>query len=135
MQVVNLSLFGVVAISPLAVASGCFDTASGDAPPVPAPEGTGIRGRAVIWPSCPAESGQPECAPKPLAARIVVLLGAGQWVATLDADNDGWFQIAVPPGAYLIEAEAEGMLCAPVDVAVPGHSYAEVEVRCDTGIR
>jgi hypothetical protein len=109
--------------------------ASRDAPPVLAPEGTGISGRAVIWPSCPAESGQPECAPKPLAARIVVLRSAGQRVATLDAGIDGWFQVAVAPGAYVIEAEADSMLCAPVNVTVPGYGYANVEVRCDTGIR
>jgi hypothetical protein len=89
----------------------------------------------VIWPSCPAESGQPECAPKPLAARIVLLGSAGERVSTLDAGHDGWFQVTVPPGAYVIEAEAEGMLCAPVNVTVPGHSYAHVEVRCDTGVR
>lgn len=109
--------------------------ATGDAPPVLPPEGTGLRGRAVIWPSCPAESGEPECAPKPLAARIIVLRSTRERVATLNAANDGWFQIAVPPGAYLIEAEAEGMSCYPVNVTVPGHGYAEVEVRCDTGVR
>ena len=98
-------------------------------------DGNGVQGRVVKWPSCPAESSGADCAPKPLAARVVIYRRSGQQVATGDTREDGWFQIALPSGDYVVEARANGVLCAPVDVTVRSHDYVRLEVRCDTGVR
>jgi hypothetical protein len=96
---------------------------------------TGIQGRVVIWPVCPVERGTPDCAARPVAARIVISRPSGQQVAALHTRGDGHFQVAVAPGDYRIAAEVAGMLCKPVDVGVPPQGQAAVTVRCDTGIR
>lgn len=104
-------------------------------PPATPPSGSGIQGRAVMWPSCPAESGDARCAPRPLVARIIVHGGSGQRVAAASTDLEGRFQIALLPGAYTVEARVDGMLCIPVHVTVTDDRHLEVEVRCDTGVR
>ena len=119
----------VVAIGGLVVAGACSGTLS----PAP-PSSSGIQGQVVIWPSCPAEPGDAGCAPRPFAARVVVSGPSGQRITATDT-RDGWFRLALPAGAYVVEAQAEGVMCAPIEVAVPRDGYVLVEVRCDTGVR
>ncbi len=59
---------------------------------------------------------------------------AGDVVARGTTDARGAFRIAVPPGAYVVTAEA-GMSCELMDARVEAGSYTAVDVPCDTGIR
>jgi hypothetical protein len=99
------------------------------------PSGSGIQGRVAMWPSCPVESNNPDCAPRPLASRVVVSRRSGERITTADTRNDGRFRVGLPPSDYVVEAQAEGVLCAPVDVTVPSGHYVRVELNCDTGVR
>ena len=117
-------------------AGSSVPAASTPAPAPTAPTGdSGIAGRVTRWPSCPVETGDPACAPQPLPAQVSITRGAGEVVATARAAADGTFRVAVAPGSYVVEADAEGMLCAPVDVTVVAGAYAQVEVHCDSGVR
>jgi Carboxypeptidase regulatory-like domain len=96
---------------------------------------SGISGRVTKWPSCPAESDDAACSPEPLAARVSVSSSSGDVVATSETASDGSFRIALAPGNYVVDAEADGVMCAPVDVTVTSNSYADVTVTCDSGVR
>jgi len=99
------------------------------------PPAGGVRGRVATWPSCPVESNDQPCAPRPRAARVVVYEASGSRVATVDTGDTGQFELALAPGDYLIEAQAEGALCTPASVTVTPDRYVQVEITCDTGIR
>jgi hypothetical protein len=103
--------------------------------PPASPSGSGVQGRVAMWPSCPVESADPGCAPRPLAARVVVSRRSGERVATAGARGDGCFEVAVSPGDYVVEAQADGVMCVPVDVTVTSDRYVQVEINCDTGVR
>jgi hypothetical protein len=114
------------------LAAGACSQQSDGAPPIGASGDSGIAGRVVAWPVCPVETGEPQCAGRPIAARIAVSGAADQ---TVEVGEDGLFQVTVPPGNYVLEATAEGMPCKPVDIAVPSGEIVQAEIRCDTGIR
>lgn len=104
--------------------------------PPASPPGSGVQGQVTMWPSCPAESdNDPGCALRPMAARVVASRRSGERVAIADARNDGWFQVEVSPGDYVVEAQAEGVMCAPVDVTVTSNRYVQLKITCDTGVR
>ena len=113
------------------LAAGACSLQSESVPPIDTPA-SGIQGRVVAWPVCPVETGEPQCAARPIAARVVISGGAN---VTVETGGDGPFLVAVPPGLYLLRATTEGMLCTPLDVTVPSNGYAQAEIRCDTGIR
>ena len=96
-----------------------------------------VRGVVLRGPLCPVEQeGQP-CPDAPTAATVRVLDATSRdEVAVAEAGADGQFEVAVPGGAYVLEATADGaMSCAPLDVTVAATGTAEVVVSCDTGIR
>ena len=62
------------------------------------------------------------------------LYGAGEPVAETTTDAEGRFRVAVPPGAYVVTAEA-GMSCEFIDAVVTAGEVTVVDVPCDTGIR
>jgi hypothetical protein len=119
-----------------ALTAGCGDNAA------PGDSGRGVVGVVLLGPQCPVEiEGQP-CPDAP-AARVKVLIakqlpgdlyGAGDPVAETTTDAKGRFRVVVPPGAYVVTAEA-GMSCEFMDAVVTAGAFTDVEVPCDTGIR
>lgn len=60
----------------------------------------------------------------------------GDVVAITSSGDDGRFRTTVPPGNYVLSANASGaMSCKPVEVTVQPHEFTKVTVTCDTGIR
>jgi hypothetical protein len=98
-------------------------------------EGSGVVGRMVTWPRCPAEPTPGGCAPQPVSGQVVLSLRSGDRVSDTEAAADGSFRIAVPAGDYTVNVNAEGTMCSPVDVTVTADRYTQVEVRCDAGVR
>ncbi len=100
---------------------------------------SGIRGRVVAAPTCPVETGDPACEPRPVAARVSVTGLDGSTEKRVDTGADGTFAITLLPGEYEIVAEAigpEGRLTPkPMRVIVAEGKTTQVQVVLDTGIR
>jgi hypothetical protein len=102
---------------------------------------TGIAGLVRLGPQCPVERGFLPCGKK--AASDVTVTATQQrpldthaspvLVAHTTTDTTGHFQLSLPPGAYVVIADA-GMSCTPTSQRVASR-YARVDIRCDTGIR
>jgi len=103
---------------------------------------SGVQGLVHLGPQCPVEiEGQP-CDDQPAAGVVVTVheqvagesYTTGPEVARGTTDADGNFRIAVPPGEYVVTAQA-GMYCELMDARVTDSAWTEVDVPCDTGIR
>jgi len=103
----------------------------------------GVEGTVLFGPVCPVERipPDPQCSPRPGAARIQVVRADGGVVAEGTAGLDGRFTIAVAPDTYDVTAVATapgpGRSCQvdPPQVTVVAGSFVPVRVACDTGIR
>jgi len=115
--------------------------ACGDQQPASEPS-TGITGTVHLGPQCPVEIADDPCEDEPAAGVTVTVseqppgeaYGAGEVVARGETGAHGTFRIAVPPGAYVVTAEA-GMSCEFLDAVVREGAWTPVDVPCDTGIR
>jgi hypothetical protein len=100
---------------------------------------SGIEGRVVAAPTCPVETGDPACEPRPVAATVIVTSLDRSTEERVDSDADGRFTIGLPPGEYEIYAKAtdgEGRLTPrPMRVTVKHGATTRVQVVLDTGIR
>jgi len=75
----------------------------------------------------------------PYAAKLVITDENGTVVGTVNSGTDGHFEIALPPGNYVIQP-ANGPNGVPfatsaIPVTVVADDYAVVEVDYDSGIR
>ena len=102
---------------------------------------TGIRVTAVASPTCPVETVPPDpaCAPRPVpgvAVRALDSEGNALQEAILDAAGTAF--LAVPPGTYVVTAEAADGLMGPPDdqtAVVDAGQSTSVILAFDTGIR
>lgn len=130
------------AVLRLTLAAGLLIVAAcGDQQPASAPD-SGVTGVVHLGPQCPVQSAQDQC-DEQAAAGVTVTVSeqipgeayvAGKEVARTTTGTDGTFTVALAPGEYVVTAEA-GMSCEIMDVRVARHTYAEVDIPCDTGIR
>ena len=119
-------------------------TASGSTPTLEpsAPAGSsGIEGEVVQSPICPVETDppQPECAPRPYEATIIVWnADRSAQVTEFTAGEDGRFRVPLDAGDYEIEPQGEGrfpMPPPPFAVTVPPNEFVQLDIEYDTGIR
>ncbi len=123
----------------VAVALGALAAGCGGGPGQTARSDTGIRGTVILGPTCPVEeAGQSPCL-TPLAAELVVRSKDGSTeVARVASGADGRFELALPPGDYVIwpEPGENGFPVAqPLDVSVVAGNFSELEINYDSGIR
>lgn len=110
--------------------------------PGPVSDTSGVRGTVHLGPQCPVEQEGVPCEDQPAAGVTVTVseqlpgeaYAAGEPVARATTDDQGRFRIPVPPGEYVVTADA-GMSCELMDVRVADGSFSRVDVPCDTGIR
>lgn len=105
-----------------------------------APADSGVEGMVLLGPQCPVVQEGVPCPDKPFAAEIrVVEAGSGDLVATVRSSADGRFRVRLAPGDYVLEPVSPGEsglpFGKPVDVTVRAHSFTQVSVTFDTGIR
>ncbi len=101
---------------------------------------SGVGGRVTGGPTCPVERpGDPACEPRLVAGAVLVVKGdGGSEVARFTSDASGFYRIALPPGAYTLEAgPAEGFMSGPSPQAFTVADGAEtaLDLAYDTGIR
>lgn len=103
-----------------------------------APDDSGIRGRALLGPTCPVVTEGMECRPEPYEAGIRVLAaGSSELVATVRSGKDGRFEVFLTPGDYVLAgvSTAESFPSKPVEVTVRPGTFARVTMAFDSGIR
>lgn len=101
---------------------------------------SGIQGQVLVGPTCPgpvrAEAGT-QCADKPLQATFTVLNQSKQPVTQFQTDIQGHFQIALPPGTYILQPETSSALprAAEQTVTVMKGQFTDLQIIFDSGIR
>ena len=129
-----------VVVTGLLLLSSCGEQDSSGEEPRAAT--SGVAGSVLLGPQCPVETVDDPCPDQPAADVTVTVseqlpgeaYAAGEEVARGRTDADGAFRIEVPPGEYVVTAEA-GMSCELMDVRVAEGEFAAMDVPCDTGIR
>lgn len=116
-----------------------------DAPPTVGPTPTaaapsGIRGTVVLGPTCPVGepgSTDPIACLTPYAAQLVILDAENQVAGRITSGSDGRFEIALPPGDYVITPIGGDPypIAQPVALVVTAGEFTEVQINFDTGIR
>lgn len=101
-------------------------------------EETGIRGTVLRGPlrAGPVAVGQSHEAPfRPW----FYLLDAEGQLTRFESDEDGYFEVLLPPGEYTIVPEKSAPVMFPQrqgkEVTVPEDGFARVSLRFDTGLR
>ena len=129
---------GMAGIARTAPLAALFLLASCGSGAASAPD-SGIRGRAVIGPTCPVERVPPDprCADKPLATTIAVLRASDRKrVATTESGKEGRFSVRVRPGRYYLRgAKNTRPFARTVLVTVRAHHFTRVRLTFDSGIR
>ena len=102
----------------------------------------GIRGVAMLGPTCPVMKDPPDpaCADKPYQASLVVTTSdQSSVIKTFSTGADGTFRVELPPGTYAIRSAAGANIlprCASQGtISVASGSFTEATIYCDTGIR
>lgn len=124
-------------ILPLLVASlflaACGDEAAGG------DGGSGVRGVVLLGPQCPVVQESSPCPDEPMADVEVLALRDGDVAGSDRTDAGGRFEIALPPGSYVLQADVESdgspRVSKPVDATVTEGTFTDVTVLVDTGIR
>jgi hypothetical protein len=100
-----------------------------------------ISGDVVAGPTCPVESIDNPCPPKPVPDRDVsIQTPSGVEVAHTVTDGNGHFTVRLAAGAYVVRvATGPGKLgleqTTPGDVTVVAGQTSHVQIELDTGIR
>ena len=90
----------------------------------------------LLGPMCPVEQANSPCPDKPMANTKVEVVQDGAVVATATTDAQGSFEVAVPAGAYTVQAVTTGIQSSRgVSVTVTDGSSTSVNVPVDSGIR
>jgi hypothetical protein len=116
--------------------------ACGQTGPEAARDRSGITGRVLLGPQCPVETATDSCDDEPASGSAVTVAeqlpgeayATGRVVARTATNAEGVYRVTVPPGNYVVTADA-GMSCELMDVRVEAGDYSTVEIPCDTGIR
>ena len=100
--------------------------------------GTGLEGVILAGPvrGGPSRQGVPDSAP--LANTEFVVEKGNTTVATFSTDQQGRFQISLPPGHYRISKKGPRVdigSYGPFEVDVTAGQVKKVQWNCDTGIR
>jgi len=108
--------------------SGCSASA--------ASSGSGITGRVVVAPTCPAERAGHICQRGFRATVVILRAKHHRRVTTFRSEADGRFRVRLPPGRYVMQGTRAGIpRLAPTIVTVHRRRFTAVTLAFDTGIR
>jgi len=98
---------------------------------------TGLRGTVSAGPTCPVQRVDSPCPPSLLAVQVEATDAAGRIVATARSGTDGRYEMALPPGTYVLKVVGTGPFprCPNPSGAVTQGMLTTVDISCDTGIR
>lgn len=100
---------------------------------------SGIHGIVLLGPMCPVEQAGSPCPDKPMQTEVRVLGPDGMEVAKVPSGADGRFTVTLDPGTYtlipVLPGDGGPPSAQPVAVTVVAHSFADVQILVDSGIR
>jgi len=100
---------------------------------------SGVRGRVLVGPACPAVRVGEACPDQPYPAQVDVVTPDGKLLARVAADEQGEFAIGLPEGAYTLLAMAADdsplPWAEPIEIVVHPGVWTEVMIQMDSGIR
>jgi hypothetical protein len=100
---------------------------------------SGVKGQALLGPTCPVVTVENPCPDEPYQASLTVLSLNGQQVTRFDTDAKGKFEVKLPPGDYILHPETtDGRLmpsAADVPFTVLPDQFTNLIVTFDSGIR
>ncbi|MGI9234150.1 MAG: hypothetical protein ACR2RD_11010 [Woeseiaceae bacterium] len=100
---------------------------------------SGIRGTVIRGPINPGPEIEGVANEEPFSALFNVLDSAGNRVARFQSDENGIFEVLLPPGEYTVVPGPSAPVYFPEqqtkDVTVPADGFADVVLGFDTGIR
>ena len=103
----------------------------------PTPRGSGIAGQVLIGPMCPVVQQGQECPDQPYPATLTVNSSNGIQIVQFQTDEQGHFEVSLPPGKYILHPESPNGLPFAGDqpfTVETGH-YMQITVHYDSGIR
>ena len=103
-------------------------------------ETSGVEGRALIGPECPATRIGEECPDRPYQTTLLVRdAGTQEVIATAECDEEGLFRVELAPGAYVLEPQPRQLVmdpkAEPLEFVVEAGRYTQVVMRYDSGKR
>jgi hypothetical protein len=107
----------------------------------PAPAATGILiGKVVAGPTCPVQTAEQPCPPRPVPNRLVLIeTPGGTIVMRVTTDQQGQFRVTLAPGTYRVLVPQDGNVFpiqrTPQQATVVAGQSMTVLVELDTGIR
>jgi hypothetical protein len=113
----------------------CSCAATGD--PGGRDEGSGIRGRVVLFPSTPVETGTSPSPLKGVATGVFIESEDGD-IRRVATEPDGTFSVALPPGSYVVSPQLPpGSTYVPVGrtVTVEEGRVSRVTLLLETRLR
>ncbi|MGA2820622.1 MAG: hypothetical protein ABSF61_08205 [Anaerolineales bacterium] len=105
----------------------------------PSEIGSGIAGTVSIGPSCPVESLDHPCPPRPIQALLRVLDPRGHEILEFETGPDGSFRVPLPAGTYtlrLVTPQGSPFPRGPdQELVVIAGRFTRVALTFDSGIR
>lgn len=99
---------------------------------------SGVVGTMTVSPSCPGPQRlDDECESALVGIQVRLADKRGRTVGSAQTSAKGEFEIAAPPGTYLLEVSIEGRLprCPATSLEVTGRKKTTVRISCDSGMR
>lgn len=107
--------------------------------PLSTPSGSGVEGQVWIGPTCPGAQVGTECPDKPYEAQLTITDLDGRVVARGQSGTDGFFQIPLAPGDYVLVPESPNPdippYARPIPFNVSPGVLTQLAVTYDSGIR
>lgn len=134
------TLGAAAAMLAIAVQLSACGASGSAADPTGSPSGhpdSGIRGRALLGPTCPVQRIGQTCL-RPYQATITIRNeGTGRLVVRARSSANGRFRIALAPGTYLLVPQTGRPYprSSPQTTIVHSHRYTSVAISYDSGIR
>ena len=101
--------------------------------------GGGVRGVVTIGPICPVQREGFWCPDRPFAAELVIRAAGGDEVERIGSGDDGWYELALEPGSYVLDPLTPSGSPFPigqaVDFTVSTDSWTDLDISYDSGIR
>ena len=97
----------------------------------------GVVGVVLAGPTCPVETADDPCPPRPVDAAIDAHDVEGDVLASTRTDAAGRYSLTLAPGSYTVVASTGAGLpmCQPVTIIVTPGPPVRADISCDTGIR
>lgn len=103
------------------------------------PPNTGVRGSVLIGPTCPVVQFGTDCPDQPYPSELEVQRTDGRVAAHAETDPSGRFEIALPPGDYILvplSPHPGGLpFASPLPFTVTQGAWTNLTVQYDSGIR